>query len=140
MPLIKSLALATAALLVGLLPSCASVPSDAERTASLAGRWVEIREFENERHEQIINLNKDGSFLVSGAKIERGVVTPFTFSGIWEVRNGYFWYKTLSSQPADFYPPGEEYKDRITSVAETGWVMLEESTGQESRAWRYPRR
>jgi hypothetical protein len=139
MPLMRPLARATATLLLALLASCTSVPiSDADYATALAGRWVEVRAIENERHEQIINLNSNGSFLVSGTKIERGVVTPFAFSGIWEVRTGYFWYKTLTSQPADFYPPGEEYKDRIVSVTNTEWVMLEESSGQESRAWRYP--
>lgn len=126
---------------VFLAASCSSVPhSDRDRAASLVGRWVEVREFEDIRHEQIINLNANGSFIVAGAKMEGRVVTPFAFSGVWEVRNGYFWYKTLSSEPADFAPPGEELKDRIVSISDTGWVMIEESTGQESRAWRYPRK
>lgn len=124
-----------------LIVGCSSLPtSDSARTASLIGRWVEVRETEGVRHEQIINLDGNGSFVVTGARFEGRVITPFAFSGVWEVRDGYFWYKALSSEPADIFPVGEEVKDRILSVSDTAWLMLEESTGQESRAWRYPRK
>jgi hypothetical protein len=89
-----------------------------------------------QRHEQTVELDKDGSFLVAGTKSERGAAMKFAFRGVWRVRDGYFWYKTLSSEPPDFYPAGEELKDRIVSVSDSEWVMIEESTGQESRARR----
>ena len=140
-PVRRLASLAAAVFFAVLIASCASVPqSDSDRAASLVGRWVEVREMGDIRHEQIINLNANGSFIVAGAKIEGRVVTPFAFSGAWEVRNGYFWYKTLSSEPADLVPAGEELRDRIVSITESRWVMVEESTGQESRAWRYPRK
>ena len=130
-----------AVLLAILVASCTSLPvSDSARAASLVGRWVEVRETEGVRHEQIINLEGDGSFVVTGARFEGRVVTPFAFSGLWEVRDGHFWYKSLSSEPADIFPVGEELKDRIVSISDTRWVMHEASTGQESQAWRYPQK
>lgn len=103
----------------------------------LVGKWGETREVDDEVHKQVIRLNPDRSFAVSGTITKQETKMDFTFGGQWDVKQGYFWYKTLSSEPKDFYPIGKEYKDRISSVTTHEWVMVEESTGQKSRARRY---
>jgi hypothetical protein len=132
---IRHLVIAAIIAATALFTACErGLPSDAELTARLVGKWRETRQFDNERHEQVMHLNGDGSFVITGVKTESGVVTNFRLRGQWRVQNGYFWYETLSSEPPEVYPPGEEYKDRIVSISESAWVMIEESTGQESRA------
>ena len=112
-------------------------PSDADLQGLLVGKWGETREVLDEVHKQVIRLNPDGSFAVSGTITRQGAQTIFAFGGSWAVRDGQFWYKALSSEPKDFYPLGQEHKDKILSVTNHEWVMIEESTGQKSRARRY---
>lgn len=111
--------------------------SDSDLQALLTGKWGETREIGDEVHRQVIQLRPDGSFAVSGTMTKQEAKMSFAFEGSWAVREGHFWYKTLSSEPKDFYPVGEEHKDRIVSVTSHEWVMIEESTGQKSRARRY---
>ena len=112
-------------------------PSDAELQGLLIGKWGETRDVLDEVHKQVIRLNADGSFAVSGTSTRPGAQMNFAFGGSWAVRDGHFWYKALSSEPKDFYPLGQEHKDKILSVTSHEWVMLEESTGLKSRARRY---
>jgi len=111
--------------------------ADADLQGRLIGKWGETREIGDEVHKQMIQLNPDGSFAVSGTVTKEGANMSFTFRGSWAVRDGYFWYKTLSSEPKDFYPSGKEYRDKILSLTNYEWVMIEESTGEKSRARRY---
>jgi|SRR5258706_642506 len=118
--------------------ACAEEQLSDERLRDLlVGKWGETREIGDEVHKQVIRLNPDRSFAVSGTITKQDAKMNFTFSGSWDVREGLFWYKTLASEPKDFYPTGEEHRDRIVSVTSHEWVMIEESTGQTSRARRY---
>jgi hypothetical protein len=136
MPIFRTIVNAALIIAAGWISGCSS--SDSDFTAALIGKWGEVRRFDGQRHEQAMELNKDGSFLVTGTKSEGGATMKFAFRGVWRVQDGYFLYTTLSSDPPDFYRAGEEYKDRIVSVSDNEWVMIEESTGQESRARRNP--
>ena len=111
--------------------------SDADLQGRLIGKWGETREVDDEVHKQVIRLSPDGSFSVTGTITKQAEKMSFAFGGSWAVRDGYFWYKALSSEPKDFYPIGKEHKDQILSVTSHEWVMIEESTGHKSRARRY---
>jgi hypothetical protein len=130
-------ALATIAV-VALAAACTEENlSDADLRERLIGKWGETREIGDEVHKQVIRLNPDGSFAVSGTITKQDAKMNFAFAGSWAVTDGHFWYKTMSSEPKDFYPSGEEHKDKILSVTSHEWVMIEQSTGQKSRARRY---
>jgi hypothetical protein len=128
----------TALAVAAFAAACAEEQMSDERFRDLLiGKWGETREIGDELHKQVIRLNPDRSFAVSGTITKQGAKMNFAFSGSWDVRQGLFWYKTFASEPKDFYPASEEHKDRIVSVTSHEWVMIEESTGQKSRARRY---
>jgi len=132
---LRHIAKAAMIVIAGWLAGCSS--ADPGLTAALIGKWGEVRQFDGQVIDQVIELKQDGSFVVTGNKTERGTTMKFVLRGAWRVQDGHFRYKALSSEPPDFFPPGEELKDRIVSVSDREWVMIEQNTGQESRAWKY---
>jgi len=133
---IARLAIIVAGLAALYLPSGTGAEPDAVLRSRLIGIWEETRLVDNERYEQRIALTKDGQFEVKGTHVEDNKPTPFTWRGKWQVKNGKFLYSTTFSDPPDLYPPGESFEDTIVSVSSTEWVMIEQSTGNESRSRR----
>ena len=124
-----------------VLIACAGAPSrDAQLTEQLLGKWSDVRLLECcDRMEQTIEFKKDGTFRVVGVRRSSKGSTPYSFSGTWKVKDGYLWYGITAAEPRELHAVGEERRDRILSVAEWEWVMVEQGTGRESRAWRYPK-
>lgn len=115
----------------------AAAESDSALRSRLVGTWEESRTVDNETHNQRITLRKDGSFEVQGTLREgQKKPEPFVFRGIWTVQNGKFLYMANYSMPSTALPVGESFADTIISVSDTEWVMIEQSTGQKSRARR----
>jgi hypothetical protein len=114
--------------------------TDTELRSWLVGNWQEIRLFENEGevHQHNISLKSDGSFEVLGiqyyATQQRS--TKFLWRGNWGVKDGVFWYVSTFSDQPQLFPVGERLEDKIVSVSEDEWVMIEQSTGNKSRARR----
>jgi hypothetical protein len=128
------------AVLAVLAWSCSSVspvadPDTATRSR-LVGKWQELRVFERELHQHYITLLQDGTFEVNGILHEPERVTPFPWRGTWRVKDGKFIYTTTFSKPEGMYKLGETFEDKIESVSEKEWVMIEQSTGGKSRAYR----
>jgi len=92
--------------------------------------------FEREVHQHYITLRDDGTFEVNGILHEPEKVTPFTWRGTWRVKDGKFAYTTTFSMPAEMYKVSDIFEDKIDSVSDTEWVMIEQSTGGKSRAYR----
>lgn len=92
--------------------------------------------FETELHQHYITLRQDGTFEVNGIVHERDKATPFTWRGTWRVKDRKFIYATTFSRPEGMYKPGETFEDKIESVSEKEWVMIEQSSGAKSRAYR----
>ena len=109
---------------------------DAQLKSKLAGRWQELRELGCESHQQTMHLRANGTFQVSGIIRTCSDATTFVWRGKWRVKDSRFWYKTTYSSPKDLFPIGEELSDQIISVSDKEWVMKEESTGNESHAFR----
>ena len=127
--------------IVAFLASCflaavAAAESDTVLRSRLVGTWEELRIVDNERHEHRIALRNDGEFEVNGVLREGKKSTPFVWRGKWQVKNGKFVYTTTFSKPPEIYPLGESFSDTIVSVTETEWIMIEQSTGEKSRARR----
>jgi hypothetical protein len=112
--------------------------SDLELQERLVGTWTETRLLEGERHDHAIALRADGSFEITGVQqyLADNSSTKFLWRGKWGVKNGMFWYVTAFSDPPDLFPVGERLEDRIVFVSKSEWVMIEQTTGNESRARR----
>ncbi len=133
---IARLAISIGASVFCLLPTGAVAESDAALRSKLVGTWVELRLVENDRHEQRMTLARDGTFEVKGVLHEGRTTTPFVWRGKWQVSKGKLVYRTTFSDPARIYPVGEAFEDAIVSVTDSEWVMIEQSTGNKSRARR----
>ncbi|GEM_PF-1316707 len=115
------------------------VYTDTELRHWLVGNWQEVRLFENEGevHQHNISLKGDGSLEVFGVQYytKQQSSIKFIWRGNWGVKDGMFWYVTTFSDQPQLFPVGERLEDRIVSVSDE-WVMIEQSTGKESRARR----
>lgn len=114
----------------------ADTKSDAELRTRLVGRWQELRDLVCESHQQVMYMRSNGTFEVNGVIRSCESIRQFIWKGTWTVKNGKMKYKTTYSSPKDEFPLGEEWEDEIVSVSSNEWVMREESTGNESRAFR----
>jgi hypothetical protein len=131
---------ALVAVLAAFVWSCSSVspiadPDTATRSR-LVGKWQELRMFDREVHQHHITMHQHGTFEHNGNLHEPPKLTPFTWRGTWRVKDGKFIYTTTFSKPEGMYKPGETFEDKIDSVSEDEWVMIEQSTGGKSRAYR----
>ena len=110
--------------------------SDATLSQRLVGEWQELRTVDCEVPQQVMSISAVGTFQVKGIIRGCGATTPFTWRGNWQVKEGKFQYVTTYSAPADLYTVGERFEDQIVSVTDAEWVMLEQSTGEKSMAYR----
>jgi len=129
----RQIVLATVLLLLG---GIASGEDDAVWRQRIVGQWREYRLIDCEGHENNINIRADGSFEVKGTVFACDRKTPFTWRGTWRIERGKFIYTTDFSDPLDQFPIGETLSDKILSVTQKEWVMVEESTGKRSIATR----
>lgn len=113
--------------------------SDTELRNRLVGNWQEVRLFENdgEVHQHNISLKNDGTIEVFGAQYyaKQQSSIKFNWRGNWGVKDGVFWYTATFSDQPQLFPVGEQLADQIVSVSDE-WVMIEQSTGNKSRARR----
>jgi len=127
----------TLLIVVLLSASCATdADKSAEYTGLLVGTWREIRRPGSGVYEQTIQLFPEHLLIIKGRKIVNGKLTNFTYKGQWEVRNNIIRYKITSSDPPELCSACGEQRYKILSVDETDWLMIEESTGNNSRAQR----
>lgn len=116
------------------------VYSDIELKGRLVGKWQETRIFKNEGevHQHNISLKSDDTFEVVGIQYyaKQQSATNFRWRGNWGVNNGMFWYTTTFSDQPSLFPAGERLEDEIISVSADEWVMIEQTTGNKSRARR----
>jgi len=122
-----------------LLSSCATFSSstDAALQSRVTGQWTEFRKFDAcEEHHQRMAIRADGTFEVKGRATVCDKATEFTWGGTWQVKGGKFRYTTAYSEPPDFIPLGKTFEDAIVSVTDDEWVMIEQSTGNNSIARR----
>jgi hypothetical protein len=124
-----------AAALLSLSASAAAETDGALRTRVI-GQWSEVRKLECEEHQQRMAIRADGTFEVTGLATACDAKTSFTWRGTWQVKGGKFRYTTTYSDPPEVYPLGETFEDKIISVTDDEWVMIEQSTGKKSIARR----
>jgi len=125
-----------------VLTGCAVAPSrDAQLAKDLVGKWSEVRGVgcKCDREEQTIELRADRTFRVVGVRRDVTGSKEYSFAGEWKIEDQHFWYKITSAQPPEFHRPGEERRDRIKSITDWEWVTIEQRTGLEARAWRFPK-
>jgi hypothetical protein len=124
------------------LAGCAAAPTqDAQFAKQLIGKWSEVRQIgcNCDREEQALELRADGTFRAVGVRRNVEGSKNYSFGGQWEVKDKYFYYRVTSAEPREFHSVGEERRDRIVSITDWEWVTVEQSTGRESRAWRFPK-
>ena len=108
--------------------------TDALLRTRVVGQWIEVRKLECEEHQQRMAIYKNGTFEVTGLVTACDANTRFTWRGTWQVKGGKFRYTTTYSDPPEVYPLGEKFEDKIISVTDDEWVMIEQSTGNKSIA------
>ncbi len=117
----------------------AQANGDAPMRTRLVGKWQELRTLECQTDQQIIELRKNGTLVVKGVSRPCDqAIKPFSFvwRGNWTVKDGVFKYRFTFSDPKNLNVSGKKFEDRIVSVSQNEWVMIEESTGNESKAYR----
>jgi hypothetical protein len=108
----------------------------------LVGKWSEVRlagQCNCERYQQSVELMEDRTFRVVGVLRDATGPSNYSYDGDWQVEGGYLVYRIRSAEPREFRVSGALYRDRIVSISDVEWVMIEQGTGNELRAWRYPK-
>jgi hypothetical protein len=125
-----------------VLAGCAAAPTqDAQLAKQLIGKWSEVRQIgcNCDREEQALELRANGTFRAVGVRRNVDGSKNYSYGGEWKIQDGYFCYRVTSAEPQDFHSVGEERRDRIVSITDWEWVTVEQGTGRESRAWRFPK-
>lgn len=117
-------------------PAFAAPDTDAQLRARIVGRWQELRTFDCESHQHFIQIRPNGTLEVQGVVRTCEGTRTFIWRASWKVKDGKFQYKTTGSIPAGEYQLGQEFEDEIVSISADEWLMREQSTGGESRAYR----
>jgi len=126
------------ATLAAVLAGCASAPSpEAALASALVGKWSWNRESGCcTRYEQSIEFKADGSFHGDGVRRDATGSQPYSFGGKWRVEEDLLKFD-VTSPPLDL--PRVEYSERIVSMTEMQLITIQPRSGEEHRAWRYPK-
>lgn len=121
-----------------MVAACASVQSpDAALASGLVGKWSWNRVTGCcTRYEQSIEFKADGSFHGDGVRRDATGSRPYTFDGQWKVEESYLKFD-VTSPPLDF--PKAQFSERIVSVTEMQLVTMQPNSGEEHRAWKFPK-
>jgi hypothetical protein len=121
-----------------IVAACASVQSpDAALASGLVGKWSWSRVTGCcTRYEQSIEFKADGSFHGDGVRRDAAGSRPYVFGGQWKVEQNHLKFD-VTSPPLDF--PKAQYSERIVSMTEVQLVTIQPSSGEEYRAWKYPK-
>lgn len=128
--------------LFAMLAGCAAVQTpDATLASNLVGKWSRVRNSECcARYEESIELRADGSFRAAGTFRDATGSTPYSFQGEWKVLEGHLSIVVKKSGGLERPDsPRGESRERVVSVTEWQLVTMDPLTGQERRAWRYPK-
>lgn len=119
------------------LAACVTRPAgDADPAQRLFGKWSESNYIGSGTREQSIDFRPDGTFAIAGVLRNVQGVLKFSASGTWIVQGGYLIFNISKSDgPGDF----TRRRARIVSISDWELVMTDSDTGEEQRAWRYPK-
>lgn len=129
-------------ILFAMLAGCAAVQTpDSTLESALVGKWSRVRTSECcARYEESIELREDGSFRAAGMLRDATGSTPYSFEGEWKVVEGHL--SVVVKNSGGLERPDHllgQSRERVVSVTEWQLVTMEPLTGQERRAWRYPK-
>ena len=127
-------------LLTAALSCCAGQAPNSALADALLGKWGSVRTTDCcARYEQSIEFGADGSFHAAGMFRDASGSTPYSYDGQWKVEAGYLSFNVKSGGLARPDFPRGEYRERILSLTELELVTAHPGTGEEYRAWKYPK-
>jgi hypothetical protein len=129
---IRAFAAGSSVLLAFIVTGCreeAQVPArtDAEMTACIIGTWV-LDDGPLSLYYMEKTYAQDGTS--AGFLLNRQTSKRIAFTGRWQIKNGYFSGKVVTSTDPKALPLGGEYWDKIVKVTNKQWVMIEQGTGR----------
>jgi len=119
-------------LLVSILLGCGEetetpARTDSEMAARILGTWV-LDDGPLSLYYMEKTYSADGTS--AGFLLNRQTGKRIGFTGLWQIKNGYFSGEVLTSTDPKALPIGAEYWNKMVKITDKQWVMVQQDTGR----------